>query len=214
MFVVRIHGRCGAEVAGTAELLAAAAAVTDRTAHVLAGPDSGTGRGWTSAAVARCLIDAGPPARSPSEPQLDGLIVQDPGVLLRAGVLDGICPETYVLVNSAQGFGDLGLSEALQGQCRDRMMILPAAGLRVVQQDGLLLSAMMAGGFTALAGVVDLASVVSAIENRHLGPAADGCASAARAAHDFVRTEKEAMVAALPEGARVPPWGTAMRQNV
>ena len=117
-------------------------------------------------------------------------------MLWRAGVLTGIRPETYVLVNSAQGFGDLGLSEALHGQCRDRMMILPAAGLRVVQQDGSLLSAMMAGGFAALAGVVDLASVVSAIEDRHRGPAADGCASAARAAHDFVRTEKEAMVAA------------------
>ena len=104
--------------------------------------------------------------------------------------------ETYVLVNSAQGFGDLGLSEHLRGQCRDRMMIVRAAGLRVVQQDGSLLSAMMAGGFAALAGIVGLASVVSAIQDRHRGPVADGCASAARAAHDFVRTEKEAMVAA------------------
>ena len=117
-------------------------------------------------------------------------------MLVRAGVLTGIRPETYVLVNSAEGFGDLGLSEVLHGQCRDRMMILPAAGLRVVQQDGSLLSAMMAGGFAALAGIVDLASVVSAIDGRPPGQAADGCASAARAAHDFVRTEKEAMVAA------------------
>ncbi len=199
MFVVRIHGRCGAEVAGTAELLAAAAAATDRTAEVLAEPACGTGPGWTSVAVAHCLIDlidAGPPVRSPSEPQVDGLIVQDSGLLLRAEVLDGICPETYVLVNSAQGFGELGLGEALRGQCRDRMMILPAAGLRVVRQDGSLLTAMMAGGFAALAGIVDLESVVSAIQDRCRGPAADGCASAARAAHDFVRTEKEAMVAA------------------
>ena len=199
MFVVRIHGRSGAEVAGTAELLAAAAAATDWTADVLTEPDPGTGPGWTRVAVAHCLIDligAGPPARTPSEPQVDGLIVQDPGLLLQAEVLDGICPETYVLVNSAQGFGELGLSEALQGQCRDRMMILPAAGLRVVRQNGSLLTAMMAGGFAALAGVVGLESVVSAIQDRYRGLAADGCASAARAAHGFVRTEKEAMVAA------------------
>jgi pyruvate ferredoxin oxidoreductase gamma subunit len=196
MFDVRIHGRSGAEVAATADLLAAAAAASGRTAEVLIEPDSWTGPGWTSMAVAHCRIYAGPPACSPSEPQVDGLIVQDPGVLWRAEVLDGICPETYLLVNSAQGFGDLGLSEDLQGQCRDRLMILPAAGLRVVQQDGALLSAMMAGGFAALAGIVDLASVVLAIQDRQRGQVSDGCASAARAAHDFVRTEKAAMVAA------------------
>lgn len=93
MFNVRIHGRSDAEVTGTANLLAAAAA-TGRTAEVLVEPDFGTGPGWTRMAVAHCLIDAGPPARSPSEPQVDGLIVQDPGVLGRAEVLDGICPET------------------------------------------------------------------------------------------------------------------------
>ena len=196
MFDVRIHGRSSAEVAGTANLLAAAAAASGRIAEVLVEPDFGTGPGWTSMAVAHCLIYAGPPASSPPEPQVDGLIVQDAGVLWRAGVLDGICPETYLLVNSAQGFGDLGLSEDLRGQCRDRLMILPAAGLRVVQQDGALLSAMMAGGFAALAGIVDLASVVLAIQDCRRGPVAAGCASAARAAHDFVRTEKEAMVAA------------------
>lgn len=196
MFDVRIHGRSGAEVAGTANLLAAAAAASGRTAEVLVEPDFGTGPGWASMAVGHCLIYAGPPASSPPEPQVDGLIVQDAGVLWRAGVLDGICPETYLLVNSAQGFGDLGLSEDLRGQCRDRLMILPAAGLRVVQQDGALLSAMMAGGFAALAGIVDLASVVLAIQDCRRGPVAAGCASAARAAHDFVRTEKEAMVAA------------------
>ena len=94
---------------------------------------------------------------APSRPQWPGSSSRILGLLRRAGVLDGICPETYVLVNSAQGFGDLGLSEHLRGQCRDRLMILPAAGLRVVQQDGSLLSAMMAGGFAALAGIVDLA---------------------------------------------------------
>jgi pyruvate ferredoxin oxidoreductase gamma subunit len=195
MFDVRIHGRNGAEVAGTAELLAAAAAAMGRAAEVLAEPDLGAGPGRTSAAVAHCLVYNGPPDGTPSQPQVDGLIVQDSGLLPRAEVLGGICPETYVLVNSALGFGDLGLSDDVQGQCRDRMVILPAAGLRVVQQDGSLLTAMMAGGFAALAGIVDLASVVWAIEDRQ-GPVAGGCAAAARAAYEFVRIEKEAMVAA------------------
>jgi pyruvate ferredoxin oxidoreductase gamma subunit len=199
MFDVRIHGRNGAEVAGTAELLAAAAAAMGRAATVLAEPAFGAGPGRTSAAVAHCLVNNGPPDGladgTPSQPQVHGLIVQDRGLLPRAKVLGGICPETYVLVNSAQGFGDLGLSDDVQGQCRDRLVILPAAGLRVVQQESSLLTAMMAGGFAALAGIVDLASVVWAIEDRQ-GPVADGCAAAARAAYEFVRTEKEAMVAA------------------
>ncbi len=196
MFEVRIHGHHGAEVARTAELLAAAAVVTGRSATVLTGPAFEAGPGRPGMAVAHCLICADPPGEASAKPQADGLIVQDPGVLRRAGVLAGICPEAYVLVNSAQGFGDLGLSEDPQGQCRDRLMILPAAGLRVVQQDGLLLSAMMIGGFAALAGIVDLASVVSAIRDCYRGLVAGDCASAARAAHDFVWTEKEAMIAA------------------
>ena len=195
MFDVRIHGRNGAEVAGTAELLAAAAAAMGRAAEVLAVQDFGAGPGRPSAAVVHCLVNKGPPDGMPSQPQVDGLIVQDPALLPRAEVLGGICPETYVLVNSVLGFGDLGLSDDVQGQCRDRLVILPAAGLRVVQQDGSLLTAMMAGGFAALAGIVGLASVVWAIEDRQ-GPVADGCAAAARAAYEFVRIEKEAMVAA------------------
>jgi pyruvate ferredoxin oxidoreductase gamma subunit len=211
MFYVRIHGRTGSEVDGTAELLAAAAAATGWAVKVRTEPHWPAGPGWTGVAVAHCLIQDGQ-ARSapdgsvqdgsaqdgsaPAWPQVDGLIVTDPGLLRRAEVLDGICAETYVLVNSARGFGDLGLSEHLRGQCRDRLMILPAAGLRVVQQDGSLLSAMMAGGFAALAGIIDLASVVAAIDDRRPGPVADGCVSAARAAHDFVRAEREAVVAA------------------
>ena len=225
MFDVRIHGRNGAEVLGTAELLAAAAAALGRASQVFAEPDFGVGSGRPSVAVAHCLVDdrlvddrlaggewaerqsperlagggpagGGPAEGTPLRPQVAGHIVQDLGLLRRAGVLGGICPETYVLVNSAQGFGELGLSEHMRGHCRNRLIILPAAGLRVVQQDGSLLCAMMAGGFAALAGIVDLASVVSAIGDCHHGPVADGCASAARAAYQFVRTEKAAMVAA------------------
>jgi pyruvate ferredoxin oxidoreductase gamma subunit len=206
MFDVRIHGRNGAEVAGTAELLAAAAVVMGLASQLRAEPDFAAGPGWASVAVVHCLVNDARPGDDrpgdglatgpPSRPQVAGLIVQDPGLLRRSDVLGGICPETFVLVNSAQGFGELGLSEHVGGHCRDRLVILPAAGLRVVQQDGSLLCAMMAGGFAALAGIVDLASVVAAIDELHRGPVADGCASAARAAYQFVRTEKEAMVAA------------------
>ncbi len=195
MFDVRVHGRSGAQVTGTAELLAGAAVFAGRTARVLIEPDFGSVPRCQSSAVKHCVIDDGTGGPRPG-PRLAGLIVKDPGVLPWLNVFDGICPETYVLVNSSRGFGELGLSERLAGQCRDRLMILPAAGLRIVQQDGPLLSAMMAGGFAALSGIVDLGSVVSAIEDCYEGPAVDGCAAAARAAHEFVRAEKEAMVAA------------------
>ena len=48
----------------------------------------------------------------------------------------------------------------------------------------------------ALSGIVGVRSVLAAIQARYQGAAVDGCAAAARAAHEFVRTEKEAMVAA------------------
>ncbi len=163
------------------------------------GPEGGApdGSATDGSATDGSATDGGAPDGSAQAPlHVDGLIVTDPGLLRGAEVLDGICAETYVLVNSARGFGDLGLTEHLRGQCRDRLMILPAAGLRIIQQDGSLLSAMMAGGFAALAGIIDLAEVVAAIGDRRRGPVADGRASAARAAHDFVRAEKEAIVAA------------------
>jgi Pyruvate/2-oxoacid:ferredoxin oxidoreductase gamma subunit len=201
MFDVRVHGRASADVTGTAELLARAAVIAGRPARVLVEPGFAAGAGSSGPVVTHCVIDdheinGHPAGGTRPRPHVDGLIVQDSGLLPLATAFEGICPQTYVVVNSTQGFGDLGLSERLEGHCRDRLMILPAAGLRIVQQDGSLLSAMMAGGFAALAGAVDLASVVAAIRECDEGPAADGCAAAARAAHDFVRTEKEAMVAA------------------
>jgi pyruvate ferredoxin oxidoreductase gamma subunit len=194
MFHVRVHGRSSDEVAGTARLLSSAARIGGGTATVAAEPDSGSSPG-RNVIAAHCVIDDSQPGASRLLAEVDGLIVQDPDALRQVGLFDGICPETYVLVNSTRGFGDLGLSERLAGQCRDRLMILPVTGLKVVQQDGCLLSAMMVGGFAALCGIVDLSAVVAAILGASAGPVADCATAAARAAHGFVLAEREGLVA-------------------
>jgi pyruvate ferredoxin oxidoreductase gamma subunit len=195
MFHVRVHGRGSDEVAGTARLLSSAALIGGRAARVVTGPASGAGPVHTAIAAAHCVIDGRQSGAPGLMADVDGLIVQDPAVLRQADVFDGIRPETYVLVNSAHGFGDLGLSKRLAGQCRDRLMILPVTGLKVVQQDGCLLSAMMVGGFAALCGIVDLPAVVAAIQGSSTRPVAGGACAAASAAHDFVLAEREGLVA-------------------
>ena len=41
----------------------------------------------------------------------DALLIQDPTLLHHAGILDGLRPDGYVLVNFSRGVADLGLAE-------------------------------------------------------------------------------------------------------
>jgi pyruvate ferredoxin oxidoreductase gamma subunit len=52
------------------------------------------------------------------------------------------------------------------------------------------------GGFAALTWAVSLDAVLAAINERFAGPVAEGNATAARAAFDFVRDECEALTEA------------------
>jgi pyruvate ferredoxin oxidoreductase gamma subunit len=199
MFTTRVLGRDDQEIMATAELLAAAAAAQGRPATVI--PASGTG-------IALCVIggDATVPEEGPAmadaliaadlgSPAADALIVADPGELRRADAFARLSPEAYVLVNSACGFGDLGLAGRVERFCRDRTLILPAERLQPCPHDAVSRGAGLAGGFAALCRVVGLDAVVRAIEDSVPGDRARACAKTAAAAYEFVLAEKQALAA-------------------
>jgi pyruvate ferredoxin oxidoreductase gamma subunit len=190
MFATRVQGKKSHEVLWAAELLAAAAAAEGRpAAAVLAAPG-----------VSLCTIDgpATPVPGIPGVPRVpriaDALIVQDPAELGRPGIFARLSPEAYLLVNSACGFGDLGVGEKVERFCRDRALILPAARLQTGLHDVAVHTSGLVGGFAALTRIVGLHSVISAID-RIGGGDAWACAEAAMAGYEFVQAEKRALVA-------------------
>jgi Pyruvate/2-oxoacid:ferredoxin oxidoreductase gamma subunit len=107
-FEIRIHGRGGQGVVTAAELLAAAAFAEGR--HAQAFPSFGSER--TGAPVVSFCRVSDRPIRT-REPVMhpDALIIQDPTLLHQVDVFEGIASGAIVLVNSARGLAELGITD-------------------------------------------------------------------------------------------------------
>lgn len=190
---VRIHGRGGQGVVTAAELLSVAAFTEGR--HPQAFPSFGSER-TGAPVVAFCRI-AGAPIRT-REPVVrpDVLIIQDATLLHQVNVFEGFDPGGYLLINSAHGFGELGLGEFVR-ECRpDRLLVVPATELAREHLGRPVPNAALLGGFAAMSGIVGLESVLSAISGRFRGGAAEGNRAAATAAYEYVRAEREELAGA------------------
>lgn len=187
MFAVRFHGRGGQGVVTAAELLSVAA--FDEGRHAQAFPTFGSER--TGAPVmAFCRIDdreirAHEPITRP-----DALVVQDPTLLHLAAVLEGLTPETFLLVNTSRTTQDLGLASLVPGLDPARAVTVPATGLARKHLGRAMPNAALLGAFAALTGVVTLDSVTTAIRSRFPGALGEANAAAAVEAHDLVVGQK------------------------
>jgi pyruvate ferredoxin oxidoreductase gamma subunit len=197
MFQVRFHGRGGQGVVTAAELLAAAAFREDRYAQAF--PSFGSER-MGAPVQSFCRIDDKPIRTHEPVAEPDALVIQDPTLLHQAqdrlpGMFAGLGRDGYVLLNSTQGFGELGLAELIARHCRDRLLVVPATALALAHLGRPLPGAPMLGGFAALTRAISLDAVLAAIADRfgERPEVAAGNAAAARAAFDFVRNEREAL---------------------
>lgn len=187
MFAVRFHGRGGQGVVTAAELLSVAA--FDEGRHAQAFPTFGSER--TGAPVmAFCRIDdreirAHEPITRP-----DALVVQDPTLLHLAAVLEGLTPDTFLLVNTSRTTQDLGLANLVPGLDPARAVTVPATGLARKHLGRAMPNAALLGAFAALTGVVTLDSVTTAIRSRFPGALGEANAAAAVEAHDLVVGQK------------------------
>lgn len=190
MFQVRIHGRGGQGVVTAAEMLSVAAFMEGR--HAQAFPSFGSER-MGAPVMSFCRIADRPIRTHEPVTEPDALIIQDPTLLHQAELFAGLGREGYVLINSAKGFGELGLDEFVTGFHRDRLLVVPASALALTHLGRPLPGAPLLGGFAALTGMVGLDAVVAAITGKFSGQVAEGNAAAARAAFDFVADERKAL---------------------
>jgi len=188
MFQVRIHGRGGQGVVTAAELLSVAAFRAGR--HAQAFPSFGSER--TGAPVVSFCRIADTPIRS-HEPVAapDALIVQDVTLLGQVGVLSGLTPGGYLLLNTLRTLDELGLTSAAVALPPGHVVLVPATELAREHVGRAVPNVPLLGAFAALTGLISLDAVVAALEERFTGPVARSNAMAAEAAYQLVVKEVE-----------------------
>ncbi|MFN8077314.1 MAG: 2-oxoacid:acceptor oxidoreductase family protein [Kineosporiaceae bacterium] len=180
VFQLRIHGRGGQGVVTAAELVAMAAFLEGR--HAQAFPSFGSER-TGAPVVSFCRIDDRPiRVREPIDTP-DAVVIADPTLVAQPGVLDGLVPTGFVLVNSEHAPADLGL-EGLAAQ-------LPAGHLACLHASAIarehvgrpLPNAVLVAALAALTGIVGLPSVRAAVRRTWAGEIGERNVAAATAAH-------------------------------
>lgn len=116
----------------------------------------------------------------------DALIIQDTTLLHQVNLFEGVSDHGYVLINSTRNPSQLGLEEFFNDHPKIRVLAVPASQLAQEHVGRPLPNAALLGGFAALTGVIQFASVASAIETKFSGRIATGNIAAARAAFELV----------------------------
>lgn len=190
MFQVRIHGRGGQGVVSGAEMLSIAAFLEGR--HAQAFPSFGSER-MGAPVMAFCRIDD--EAIQLREPVIepDALLIQDPTLLHQVDLFKGLHAEGYILINSTRTFEELGLGEFTRGFREFRLSTVPATELALKHVGRPLPNAALLGGFAAITGEIELASVIAAIRDRFPAKIAAANVAAATEAFALVAQQKETL---------------------
>lgn len=189
MFQIRIHGRGGQGVVTATEMLSVAAFEEGR--HAQAFPSFGSER-TGAPVVSFCRIDDKEIRLREPIMEPDALIIQDPTLLHQINVFAGLKPDGYVLINSAHDFEALGLGDLVKEKGMERMCTLPATELGLKHVGRPIPNVPLLAGFAALSGLIELESVVKAINEKFSGKVAEGNIAAATEAYELVKKEMEA----------------------
>jgi len=160
VFQVRIHGRGGQGVVTTSELLAQACFIEGR--HAQAFPSFGSER--TGAPVASFVRIDDRPVRS-HEPVVapDAVLVQDPTLLRSEGVLAGLAPDGWLLVNTRADVPADVLATIGAG-VNVRTVNASEIAMRLVGRDAP--GPALLGALAAATGVVSLEALLAALRGR------------------------------------------------
>jgi len=183
MLTIRIHGRGGQGVVTAAELLSVAAFTDGK--HALAFPSFGSER-MGAPVMAFCRIARQPIRTREAVTHPDVLIVQDPTLLHQVELFAGLSGEGYVLINSIFSLDELGIGEFLKSIPSDHVCVVPASDIGVKHMKRPIANTPMLGAFAALTGVIDLASVQSAMRQKFPGSLGEANAAAAKTGYDYV----------------------------
>ena len=183
MFQVRIHGRGGQGVVTAAEMLSIAAFLEGHYSQAF--PSFGSER-MGAPVMAFCRIDdkeirLREPVMAP-----DALIIQDTTLLHQVNLFEGLVPHGYVLINSTRSLADLGLSDFLRQYPIEHAITVPASELARQYVGRPLPNAALLGGFAAMTGLIDVASVKTAISEKFPAKIAAANAAAAEAEAKYI----------------------------
>lgn len=193
MFQTRFHGRGGQGVVSAAEMLSVAAFLEGK--HAQAFPSFGSER-MGAPVTSFCRIDDTEIRLRDPIVEADAIIVQDPTLLLTPGLFDGLMPEGYVLINSGRDIEALGLGSLMQRLPVGHIFTIPATELALKHVGRPLPNAVMLGGFSAMASVVDIRSVEEAIAEAFPGKIGEANIAAAKASFEIVSTLRDSVASA------------------
>lgn len=183
MFQVRIHGRGGQGVVTAAEMLAIAAFEEGR--HSQAIPSFGSER-MGAPVVAYVRIDDEPIEINEPVMRPDLLIVQDPTLFHAVDVFSGLAEDGFLLINTMRELSDLRIDAALERLPAQHVYTVAATELAVQHLGRATPNTALLGAMTALFEVLQLDSVITAINDKFSGDIAANNIAVARAAHDAV----------------------------
>ena len=179
MFQVRIHGRGGQGVVTAAEMLSMAAFGEGR--HAQAFPSFGSER-MGAPVMAFCRIDDREIRLREPVMEPDALIIQDPTLLHQVDLFSGLSPAGFILINSTRSFEELGISEFVGKFPPGHVRTVAASELALKHVGRPLPNAALLGGFAAITGQLQFASVASAIHEKFPGKVGIANVAAAQAA--------------------------------
>ena len=183
MYQLRIHGRGGQGVVTGAEMMSIAAFLGGR--HAQAFPSFGSER-TGAPVVAFCRMDDKEIRLREPIMQPDAIIIQDPTLLHQVDVFGGLKKDGYILINTPRSFAEMGLGEFVKGFRPERLLTVPATELSKKHVGRPVPNMPLLGAFAALSGLISLAAVQSAIDQKFSGAVAKGNQAAAKEAYDIV----------------------------
>jgi pyruvate ferredoxin oxidoreductase gamma subunit len=185
MFQVRIHGRGGQGVVTGAELLSVAAFIEGKYAQAF--PSFGSER-MGAPVVSYCRMDDKEiRLRQPIDAP-DALIIQDPTLLHSVDVFKGLNPAGYILINSRRSFEELGIASFVADFPAHHVRNVGATELALKHVGRPVPNAALLGGFAAISGQIQFASVENAIRERFPGELGAANVAAAWDAYEIART--------------------------
>ena len=123
MFQIRIHGRGGQGVVTAAEILSVAA--FDEGRHAQAFPSFGSER-TGAPVVSFCRFDDREIRTHEPVMEPDAVIIQDVTLIHQVDLFSGLSSDGYVLINTSNGFSDLGFGDFFDHYRPERLMTCPA----------------------------------------------------------------------------------------
>jgi pyruvate ferredoxin oxidoreductase gamma subunit len=168
-----------------AELLSTAAFADNK--HALAFPSFGSER-MGAPVMAFCRIDTQAIRTREAVTHPDVLIVQDPTLLHQVELFAGLSPEGYVLINATFSLDALGIGECLKSMPSAHVCVLPASEIGFKHMRRPIANTPLLSAFSAMTGVIDLASVQSTMRQKFSGSLGVANAGAAKEGYDRVIT--------------------------